>query len=340
MSGAPALPPIVSLPVGLRAPSVALGTATFGLQCSEDESHAMLNRAEELGLVWLDTATSYPVGSGPESVGISEEIIGRWIGGRRANYLIGTKVYNRTGPSPWQLGLSRKHVFAAVEGSLARLGTDYLDFLQLHRFDASVPLEETLSAVDRLVSDGKVRYFGVCNFAGFQITAASMTGLSNGWPTPATAQVRFNLLMRGAESELFAACRASGVAVLAFNMLAGGLLTGKHRRDAPEEGGRFTLGAAGERYRQRYWDSQNFDTIDSLKAFAAEVGVPLTTLAIAWVAQHPGVTAPIAGASRLDHLDALTEALQYQMPADVRRRLDELTVGHRRLVDEVEFESS
>ncbi|WBB75634.1 aldo/keto reductase [Micromonospora sp. WMMD1128] len=326
---------------GVRAPRVVLGTATFGAQCDEATSRDILDRALERGMSWLDTATSYPLGSGADAVGGTEELLGRWLPGRRDQVFLATKVYNRTGPAPWQLGLSRKHLLAAVDGSLARLGTDHIDLLQLHRYDRSTPIEETLAALDTLVRAGKVRYVGCCNFLAYQLARALTLGELAGLPRLRTAQLRYSLVRRGAEIEAFRLCREQRVAVLAFNLLAGGVLTGRYDRNRPPPAGsRFAVGAAGRRYTERYWTDATFATVDALSTVAARAGSTLAVLATAWGLRHPDVTAPIVGVSRVDQLDAVTDALELELPDDVWTEVDRLTAGHRHQVEDIEFESS
>lgn len=326
---------------GVRVPRVVLGTATFGLQCDERTSRDILDRAAERGLTWLDTATSYPLGSGAETVGITEELLGRWLTGRRDDIFLATKVYNRTGPRPWQLGLSRKHLLAAVDGSLTRLGTDHIDLLQLHRYDPVTPIEETLAALDTLVRAGKVRYVGCCNFLAYQLAQALSLAELRGLPRLHTAQLRYSLVRRGAEIEAFRLCREQNVAVLAFNLLAGGILAGKYDRDRPPPPqSRFAVGAAGRRYTERYWTEETFTTVDALRSVAQRAGTTLAVLATAWGLRHPDITAPIIGVSRVSQLDTVTDALALRLPDDVWAEVDRLTARHRHQVEELEFESS
>ncbi|WP_433499898.1 aldo/keto reductase [Sphaerimonospora sp. CA-214678] len=326
---------------GVRVPGVVLGTATFGLQCDERTSRDILDRAFERGLTWLDTSTSYPLGSGPETVGVTESLLGRWLEGRRDEVFLATKVYNRTGPAPWQLGLSRSHVISAVEGSLHRLGTDHIDLLQLHRFDTATPLDETLSALDALVHAGKVRYVGCCNFLAYQMAQALTWSELRNLPRLRTAQVRYSLVRRGAEIEMFRLCREQRVAVLAFNLLAGGILAGKYDRTAaPPGASRFAVGAAGRRYKDRYWNDATFSTVEALRAVAEKVGTTLATLATAWAFHQPDVTAPIIGVSRGAQLDTVTDALDLKLPDKVWAEVDALTAHHRHQAEDIEFESS
>ncbi|WP_022883390.1 aldo/keto reductase [Glaciibacter superstes] len=325
---------------GVRLPRLAIGTATFGLQTDEGAARQILDFALDRGLGWLDTSTSYPLGSGADTVGVTESLIGRWMVGRRERIFLATKVYNRTGPNPWEIGLSRKHVLSAVEGSLERLGTDHIDLLQLHRFDTSTPLDETLAAIDTLIQQGKVRYIGCCNFMAHQIAQTLGCSDADRLPRVQTAQVRYNALMRGAEMETLPLCAQQGVSVLAFNLLAGGVLTGKYKRDQTPDAGRFDDSAAGQRYKQRYWSDSNFDTVDQLQAIADRAGTSLGALASAWAMRQPGVTAPIVGVSRLDQFTLVTDSLDLELPDEVWREVDEATLKHRHFTPDLEFESS
>jgi 1-deoxyxylulose-5-phosphate synthase len=330
---------------GVRVPGVVLGTATFGLQCDEPASRRILDAAADRGLSFVDTSTSYPLGSGPDVVGVTEALLGRWLRdrgpGRRDEVFLSTKVFNRTGPAPWQLGLSRSHVLSAVEGSLTRLGTDHVDLLQLHRFDPATPLAETLSALDLLVRSGKVRYVGCCNFLAYQLAEALVRGEAGGLPRLWTAQVRHSLVRRGAEIETFRLCREQDVAVLAFNVLAGGVLAGKYDPTRPPPAGsRFGVGAAGRRYTDRYWNDETFGTVEALRKVADQLGTSLAVLATAWSMRQPGVTAPVVGVSRVEHLDAVTDAIGLDAPAEVWEEVDRLTARHRHQTEDIEFESS
>jgi aryl-alcohol dehydrogenase (NADP+) len=325
---------------GVRVPRIALGTATFGLQCDEAASRAILDHAVELGSTWFDTSTSYPLGSGPSVVGVTEALLGRWLRGRRDSCFLSTKVYNRTGPASWQLGLSRHHLMSAVDGSLTRLGTDHIDLLQLHRWDAHTPVEETLEALRTLVESGKVRYVGCCNFTAYQIAQVLTLSEVRRLPLLQTAQLRYNLLTRGPEIEAFQLCREKDVTVLAFNVLAGGLLAGKYERgNEPGPESRFSVGEAGERYRARYWNDTTFDVVDRVRLIAKEAGVSMPTLATAWVLNRPEVVAVI-GASKASHVDTAFEALRLKLDEDVVAALDEATADRRRPTEEIQFESS
>jgi aryl-alcohol dehydrogenase-like predicted oxidoreductase len=268
---------------GLLVSKLCLGTMTFGLQCDEATSRAILDTATEGGITFLDTADVYPLGGTLETVGRSEEILGRWLAGRRDDYVVATKCVGPTGPRPWDRGASRRHVIAAVDESLRRLGTDYIDLYQLHSYDRQTPIDETLGALDDVVRAGKVRYIGCSNFLSYQLARAVGRSEVLGVARMDSVQPRYNLLFRQIERELLPLCAEEGIGVIPYNPIAGGLLTGKHRRQAPETGGRFTLGTAGQMYQERYWHDREFDTVDALAPLAAKAGVSTTTLAVQWV---------------------------------------------------------
>jgi 1-deoxyxylulose-5-phosphate synthase len=319
---------------GLHVSRLCLGTMTFGLQCDERQSHAILDAAGEGGIDFLDTADVYPVGGGLGRVGRTEEIVGAWLRGKRHDFVLATKCVGSMGRKPWDQGMSRRHVLDAIEASLRRLGTDYVDLYQFHSHDAGTPLDEALEALDTIVRHGKARYVGVSNWPAHRIARAlGRCELRNLMPI-ASVQPRYNLLFRSFERDLLPFCAEEGLAVIPYNPLAGGLLTGKHDRQAPPpEGTRFQLGEAGARYQERYWNERSFETVAALGGLAAEAGLGMATMAIRWVLSNPAVTAPIVGASRPEQLaDSLAAAGQGPLPAELKGRLDDLT-HEWRLVD-------
>jgi aryl-alcohol dehydrogenase (NADP+) len=318
---------------GLPVSRLCLGTMTFGFQCDEPTSFAIMDRAFEGGITFFDTADVYPLGAPPGTQGRTEEIIGRWLAatGNRHRIILATKCFGRVGPSPWDQGNSRKHILDAVDASLRRLGTDYIDLYQLHGPDPNTPIDETLKALDDLVRWGKVRYIGCSNFLAYQVARAIGRSEVLGVARFDSVQPRYNLLFREIERELLPLCAQEGIGVIPYNPLAGGLLTGKHSPAAgPEEGSRFTLGTAARIYQERYWHDRMFQTVDELRPLAAEAGLSLATLAIAWVLANPTVTAPIIGASRPEQLADALAAAETTLPADLKQRLDDLTAEYRR----------
>jgi aryl-alcohol dehydrogenase (NADP+) len=319
---------------GLRVSPLCLGTMTFGLQCDEAQSRAIMDASADGGIDFIDTADVYPLGGDTSTVGCTEEIVGRWLEGRRQAFVLATKCFGQMGTKPWDQGMSRKHIVEAVEGSLRRLGTDYIDLYQLHGFDPASPLDEALEALDSLVRAGKTRYVGVSNWMAHRLARALGRGEVKNLVRIDSVQPRYNLLFRAFERDLLPLCREEGVAVIPYNPLAGGLLTGKHRgANAPPDGSRFTLGRAGVMYQARYWHDREFETIEALRAVADEAGMSLATLAVRWVLSNPAITAPIIGASRPEQLaDSLAAGEAGPLPPDLKAKLDDMT--HRwRAVD-------
>jgi aryl-alcohol dehydrogenase-like predicted oxidoreductase len=315
---------------GLQVSRLCLGTMTFGLQSDEYTSVAILDRAAEAGIDFLDTSDAYPLGGELSTRGVTEEIIGRWLQGRRDRFIVATKCFVPTGPAPFDAGNSRKHIMSAVEASLRRLQTDYIDLYQLHGYDRATPIDETLGALDDLVHQGKVRYVGCSNFLTYQLVRAVGRSETLQLARLDSVQPRYNLLFRQIEREMLPFCREEGVGVIPYNPIAGGLLSGKYNRTAPPpDGGRFTLGTAGGMYQERYWHDREFDTVEQLRALADEAGVSLVTLSVAWVLANKAITAPIIGASRAEQLDASLAAMEYSLDADLKRKLDEVTHEYR-----------
>jgi aryl-alcohol dehydrogenase-like predicted oxidoreductase len=315
---------------GLSVSRLCLGTMTFGLQCDEPTSIAILNRAAEGGITFLDTADVYPLGGTLETVGRTEEILGRWLRGRRHDVIVATKCFGAMSDRPWDRGLSRKHVLDAIDASLRRLQTDYVDLYQLHHPDPDTPIDETLRALDDVVRAGKARYTGCSNFHAYQVARALGRSEVLGVSRFDSVQPRYNVLFRQIERELLPLCQEEGLGVIPYNPLAGGFLSGKHRKETgPSAGTRFTLGTAGKRYQERYWHDREFATIEALRGLAAEAGMSVAQLAIAWVLAHPAITAPIVGASRPAQLDDVIAAVDKTFDPGLKIRLDELTAEYR-----------
>jgi len=315
---------------GLQVSRLCLGTMTFGLQSDEATGFAIMDRAAEAGVDFLDTSDAYPLGGDLASRGRTEEIIGRWMAGKRDQFIIATKCFAPTGPAPFDAGNSRKHIMSAVEASLRRLQTDYIDLYQLHGYDQNTPIDETLSALDDLVHSGKVRYVGCSNFLTYQLVRAIGRSETLRLARFDSVQPRYNLLFRQIEREMLPFCEEDGVGVISYNPIAGGLLSGKHNASAPPpEGSRFTLGWAGEAYQDRYWHEREFETVEALRKLADQAGVSLVTLSVAWVLANKAITAPIIGASRPDQLDASVAAAEYKLDPDLKQQMDEITHDYR-----------
>ncbi|MGE3076889.1 MAG: aldo/keto reductase [Dehalococcoidia bacterium] len=316
---------------GLQVSRLCLGTMTFGLQCDEKTSDAIMDRAYEGGITFFDTADVYPLGGTGETVGRTEEFVGRWLKGRRDRIILATKCFGRSGPSRWDQGNSRKHIMDAVDASLRRLGTDYIDLYQLHGPDPQTPIDETLRALEDVVRAGKVRYLGCSNFMAYQVARAIGRSEAMGVARFDSVQPRYNLLFREIERELLPLCGEEGIGVIPYNPIAGGLLSGKHNKDSgPEEGSRFTLGTAAERYQERYWHEGEFATVEQLRPIAQAAGMSLPQMAVAWVMAHPAITAPIIGASRPEQLADTLKAAETPMDPALKAQLDELTANYRR----------
>jgi aryl-alcohol dehydrogenase-like predicted oxidoreductase len=316
-------------PTGLKVSRLCLGTMTFGLQCDEAASFAILDTAADAGITFIDTADVYPLGGTLETVGRTEEIIGKWLRGRREQFVLATKCSGKSGPAAWQQGTSRKHVLASIDASLGRLGTDYVDLYQVHHFDDTVSVDETIDAFNAVLKAGKARYIGVSNYHAYRIARALGRAEALGLAKFVSVQPRYNLLFRELERELFPLCAEEGLAVIPYNPLAGGMLTGKHKRGAPPEGSRFTLGTAAKNYTERYWKEREFETVERFIGLAQEAGIAPATLALAWVLANPVITAPIIGASRADQLAASVAALDVRLDSALKAKLDALSQEFR-----------
>jgi aryl-alcohol dehydrogenase (NADP+) len=300
---------------------------TFGLQCDEATSFAILDRAVAGGITFIDTADVYPLGGGLDTVGRTEEIVGRWLQARgsRAGIVLATKCAGQMGPGPNDGGLSRMHILKAVDESLRRLQTDVIDLYQVHAFDPTTPIEETLRALDDLVRWGKVRYIGCSNYPAWRLGEALAVSERARIARYDCLQPRYNMLFREIETELLPLCRSEGLGVIVYNPLADGFLSGKYRKgDEPLEGTRFTLGNAARRYQQRYWQDALFDAVEELRPQVDSRGFDMASVAIAWAIRQPGVTSAIIGASRPEQLDATLKAPGLDLDDGLRAVCDTL----------------
>lgn len=290
---------------GLRVSELCLGTMTFGREADEPTSHRLLDQFVEAGGTFIDTADIY--GSGGQGPGASEEIIGRWLANRsRDELVIATKAYVEMGPGPNDRGAGRKHLLSAVEASLRRLGTGYLDLYQVHFFDAATPFDETLSTLDGLVRTGKVRFLGASNYTGWQLQKSVCLASQHGWEPFVSLQPRYNVFDRDVEWELIPVCRNEGLGVIPWSPLRGGWFTGKIRRGmvTPPGGSRWAadpgLRAAFER--ELAGDERVWSVTDAVLAVAEEAGRSPSQVALRWLLQQPYVTAPIVGARTTEQL--------------------------------------
>lgn len=278
----------------LKVSRVSFGTMTFGAQTDEAAAGRMVDRCLDAGINFFDTANAY-------NLGRSETILGKVLGPRRANVILATKVFNKMGDAADDLGLSRAAIHKALDASLKRLGTDFVDIYYLHQPDYGVSIEETLAAMDEVVRAGKVRFPAVSNYAAWQVAEIHALAEKNGYKPPRISQPMYNLLARGIEEEYFPFCRRFGVAVVPYNPLAGGLLTGKQARErGPIAGTRFD---GNKMYQDRYWHDDYFAAVDDLKLIARDAGKTLVELAFQWLLSQPVVDSIILGASRLEQLE-------------------------------------
>jgi aryl-alcohol dehydrogenase-like predicted oxidoreductase len=303
---------------GVRVTEVCLGAMTFGREIDEEASRAILDRYLNAGGNFVDTADAYGGGA-------SEEILGRALGARRDDIVLATKVRMPVGDDVNAQGASRRHIRAGVEASLRRLRTDWLDLYQLHCWDPFTPLEETLSTLDDLVRDGKVRYIGASNYTGWQLAKALGLSILHGWEPFVSLQPQYSLVTRETERELLPLCREEGLAVLPWSPLGGGLLTGKYRaREEPPPETR-----AGDRtpsavlMRERLKAERNFAVADAVGKLAAEIGRTPAQVALNWVLHREGVTAPILGVRTVTQLEDNLGALGWRLEPEHERALDD-----------------
>jgi aryl-alcohol dehydrogenase-like predicted oxidoreductase len=316
---------------GISVSRLCLGTGTFGKQADEAESFRMFDRVADAGVNFIDTADIYPGGAEPHEAGRSEEITGRWLQGKRGRFILASKAGGSMGPDTWDQGSSRKHLLDAIDASLKRLNTDYIDLYQLHMDDAVTPIDETIEALDLIVRSGKARYIGVSNFLAYRLARALGRQEALRLARFVSVQPRYNLLFREIERELLPLAREEQIAVNPYNPLAGGLLAKSYAlSDAPDKG-RFSaeLGGFAALYHARYWHQRQFDTVAALQAVAADAGVPLATLSVAWILANPIVTSAILGASRTEQLVDTLAAADYVVAPDVKMKLDEITHEYR-----------
>jgi aryl-alcohol dehydrogenase-like predicted oxidoreductase len=314
---------------GLTVSRLTLGTGTFGKQTDEAEGHRLLDKAAEAGVNIVDTADIYPPGA---EVGGAEIIVGRWLRDKRGQFILATKGGGRMGAAAWDAGNSRKHLLAAVEASLRRLNTDYIDLYQLHMDDPVAPVDELAEAMNTIVRSGKARYIGVSNFLAYRLARALGRQDTLKLTRFVSTQPRYNLLFREVERELFPLAQEDGLAVIPFNPLAGGLLSGRYKHGDTPETGRFSaeLGQFGKMYQARYWHERKFETVGQVQEIAARQGTAMATLAVAWVLANPVITSVILGASRLDQLTDTLAAADYNLDGAVKAQLDDVSTEYRR----------
>jgi aryl-alcohol dehydrogenase-like predicted oxidoreductase len=292
-----------------------LGTMSFGGAADEATSAAMYRRCREAGINFFDCANVY-------SAGEAERILGRLIREERNQLVISSKVGFPMGDGVNDRGLSRRHILVSVEASLDRLGTDHLDLLFVHRFDPATPMEETLRALQKLVHDGKVLHTGASNWAAWQIALSLGISVREGFPSFACLQPMYNLVKRQAEVEILPLAADQGLGVISYSPLGGGLLTGKYGPSTRPERGRLIENTM---YAKRYGESGYYETAERLASLAQTLGVAPATLAVAWVAAHPAITAPIIGARNVEQLEASLAVAEYDMTPELYAQIEALS---------------
>jgi len=314
---------------GLRVSRACLGTMTFGRQANEAEATRIVDRALEAGITFIDTADAYPIPPDITTNGLTEEILGKIIEGRRDQVVLATKCHFPMGPAAHQSGNGRLHIRRSVEASLTRLRTDWIDLFQVHQMDEHTPVEETLDVLEDLRREGKILYGGSCNFSPAATAGAAIAAARLGVEGFACLQPRYNLLHRHCEHATFPIAKAEGIGVIPYNPLAGGFLTAKHRGSRPDQDppdGRFSLpGMSGKTYRRRYWNDVVFEKAERIFALCDEAGLAPARVAVGWVLAQEAVTAPILGASSAAQLDDVLPAFDEPLSTDLLAALDEAT---------------
>jgi len=297
---------------GLKVSRLCLGTMTYGSNkwrewvLDEEESRPLIRRALELGINFFDTADMY-------SEGASEEVLGRALkdfGGARENLVIATKVFNPVGEGPNQRGLSRKHILHAIDESLRRLGTDYVDLYQIHRFDYDTPVEETIEALDDVVKQGKALYVGASSMFAWQFARMLYKADALGAARFVSMQNHYNIVYREEEREMLPLCREEKIAVIPWSPLARGFVMGNRRREDKGD----TVRARTDEYAHKlYYQDSDFEVVDRIGEVARRRAISNAQVALAWLLHQPGVTAPIVGASKMEHLEDTVKALDVKL---------------------------
>jgi aryl-alcohol dehydrogenase-like predicted oxidoreductase len=305
---------------GLKVSPVCLGMMSYGDKSrrawflSEEEASPIVRYAVEHGVNFFDTADMY-------SNGLTEEITGRLLSrlfANRDDYVLATKVYFPMGDGPNDRGLSRKHIMSAIDGSLRRLGTDYVDLYQTHRWDDTAPIEETLAALDDLVRVGKVRYLGASTMPAWRLSKVQYTAQIGGFTRFVSMQNYYNLLYREEEREMIPLCLDQGMGVIPWSPLARGMLAGTRHRD----GARETTRGGNDAFADELYTDQDFDVVDAVRAVASERGLPPAQVSLAWLLSKPAVTAPIVGATKIDHIEDAVAATTVQLSEEEIARLE------------------
>jgi len=318
---------------GLKVSRLCLGGMTYGSSkwrpwvLDEDASRPFIQRALEAGINFFDTADMY-------SLGASEEVVGRALRDftKRDQVVIATKVFFPVDKGPNDRGLSRKHIMQAIDASLRRLGTDFVDLYQIHRFDPETPVEETIEALHDVVKQGKARYIGASSMYAWQFANMLHVSERNGWTRFVSMQNHYNLIYREEEREMIPLCLAEGIGVIPWSPLARGFLAGNRSRS--EKSGETARSKTDDYAQQMYYAQHDFDVVDRVEDLAKKRGVAPAQIALAWILHKPGVTAPIVGASKMAHLDQALAALDIALTAEEIGSLEEpyqphAVLGHR-----------
>src|SRR3954452_9573134 len=309
---------------GVKVSRICLGCMTYGTKkwrqwvLEEEESRPFIKQALESGINFFDTADMY-------SLGASEQVLGRALkdfGPSRDKLVIATKVFFPLGDDPNQKGLSRKHIMHAIDDSLRRLGTDYVDLYQIHRFDYETPIEETLTALHDVVKLGKARYIGASSMFAWQFAQMLHTSDRLGMTRFVTMQNHYNLVYREEEREMIPLCRAEGVGLIPWSPLARGFLAG-NRRGREQGFGETTRARTDDSAHKLYYEPSDFEVVDRVSDLARRRGVTNAQIALAWILHQPGVTAPIIGASKMHHLDDALAALELKLTPEELKPLEE-----------------
>lgn len=306
---------------GLKVSRICLGTMTYGTSqwrdwvLDEEESRPFIQRALEMGINFFDTADMY-------SRGVSEEVLGRALKdfARREEVVIATKVFYPTKEGPNQRGLSRVHIMHAIDDSLRRLGTDYVDLYQIHRWDAETPIEETLEALHDVVKFGKARYIGASSMYAWQFTKSLYLADLHGWTRFVSMQNHYNLVYREEEREMMPLCRSEGIGVIPWSPLARGFLAGNRSR---EEWGETVRAKTDDFAQSMYYQDEDFEVVERAQEVGERHGVSSAQIALAWLLQQEGVTAPIVGASKMPHLEEAVAALDIELTEEDLAYLEE-----------------
>lgn len=308
---------------GLLVSPMCLGAMNFGNEqfgCDASVSAGIIDAYLAAGHNFIDTANVY---SGTQS----ESIIGRALKGRRDGVVVATKAASPLGPGPFDGGTSRKHLMRACEDSLRRLDTDYIDLYQMHRYDENTPIEETLSTLNDLVRQGKVRYIGVSNWTASQIAEAATLTAAKGWEPLVSLQPQYSILARDIEVEIAPVCERFGLGIIPWSPLGGGMLTGKYKQgEEPESGTRFAApGPFQQVWRRRALSERNHEIVQVVMGEAEKLGVSPIALSLAWNVDRPGVVAPIIGPKSVSQLEDNLAALELTLPEQTVQRIDEVS---------------